>query len=146
MLNDFTVQGRLVKEPELRYTAANKATCSIRIACERDYAGKSGQREADFFTAVAWEQEAEFLHRHFFKGDMILLRGRMEMREWETKDGCKRYTPEIRIANAYFCGAKRQRDASFADPAETRQSFSDTEAMERGDSYRDIFPDDGERY
>ncbi len=112
MLNHITVMGRLVRDPELRRTGSGIAVASFRVAVDRDFAPKDGsERKADFIDCVAWRQTGEFVSKYFTKGRMIVVDGRLEMRDWTDKDGNKRTSAEIVVANAYFGDSKRDGDS-----------------------------------
>ena len=120
MLNHITLMGRLVRDPELRRTGSGVAVASFRIAVDRDYAPKDGgERKADFIDCVAWRQTGEFISKYFTKGRMIVVDGRLEMRDWTDKDGNKRISAEVIVENAYFGDSKRDGDGagSYAAPA-----------------------------
>ena len=111
MLNHITIMGRLVRDPELRRTGTGVAVASFRVAVDRDYVPKDGgERRADFIDCVAWRQTGEFISKYFTKGRMIVVDGRLEMRDWTDKDGNKRTSAEIVVANAYFGDSKRDSD------------------------------------
>ena len=111
MLNHITIMGRLVRDPELRRTGTGIAVASFRVAVDRDFAPKDGgERKADFIDCVAWRQTGEFISKYFTKGRMIVVDGRLEMRDWTDKDGNKRTSAEIVVANAYFGDSKRDGD------------------------------------
>ena len=108
MLNHIVIMGRLVRDPELRRTGSGIAVASFRVAVDRDYAPKDGgERKADFIDCVAWRQTGEFISKYFTKGRMIVVDGRLEMRDWTDKDGNKRTSAEVVVANAYFGDSKR---------------------------------------
>ena len=113
MLNHITIMGRLVRDPELRRTGSGVAVASFRVAVDRDYQSKDGgERKADFIDCVAWRQTGEFVSKYFTKGRMIVVDGRLEMRDWTDKEGNKRTSAEINVANAYFADSKRDGDNS----------------------------------
>ena len=115
MLNHITLMGRLVNDPELRRTGTGIAVTTFRIAVDRDFAPKDGgERKADFITCVAWRQTGEFISKYFAKGRMIVVDGRLEMRDWTDKEGNKRTTAEVIVDNAYFGDSKRDGDNSSA--------------------------------
>ena len=68
MYNHIGVMGRLVSDPELKTTQSGTSVTSFRVAVERNYADKDGNRQADFFDVVAWRGTAEFVCRYFGKG------------------------------------------------------------------------------
>ena len=112
MLNHIVIMGRLVRDPELRRTGSGVAVASFRVAVDRDFAPKDGsERKADFIDCVAWRQTGEFISKYFAKGRMIVVDGRLEMRDWTDKDGNKRTSAEIVVANAYFGDSKRDADS-----------------------------------
>ena len=112
MLNHIVVQGRLVRDPELRRTGSGVAVTSFRIAVDRDFVPKDGgERKADFIDCVAWRQTGEFIAKYFSRGRMIIVDGRLEMRDWTDKEGNKRTSAEIVVSNGYFGDSKRD-DAS----------------------------------
>ncbi len=114
MLNHITIMGRLVRDPELRRTGSGVAVASFRVAVDRDFAPKDGgERKADFIDCVAWRQTGEFISKYFTKGRMIVVDGRLEMRDWTDKDGNKRTSAEIVVANAYFGDSKRDEGNAY---------------------------------
>ena len=106
MLNSICIAGRLSKDPELRTTQNGVSVTSFTVAVERDFAGQGQQREVDWFDCVAWRQGAEFVSKWFRKGDMIIVTGRMQARDWTDKDGNKRRSWEIQVDRSYFGGSK----------------------------------------
>ncbi len=120
MLNHITIMGRLTRDPELRRTGSGVAVASFRVAVDRDYTPKDGsERKTDFIDCVAWSQTGEFISKYFSKGRMIVVDGRLEIRDWTDKDGNKRTSAEIRVDNAYFGDSKRDGDSgsSYTAPA-----------------------------
>lgn len=107
MLNHIVLQGRLTKDVELRYTQTDKAVASFTIACDR---GRNNG--TDFINCVAWQQTAEFIHKYFDKGDMILVDGRLQQRNYEDKNGNKRTAFDVVVNNVNFCGGKSKNDSS----------------------------------
>ena len=127
MLNHITLMGRLVRDPELRRTGSGVAVASFRIAVDRDYSPKDGgERKADFIDCVAWRQTGEFISKYFAKGRMIVVDGKLEMRDWTDKEGNKRTSAEVIVENAYFGDSKRDGDsgASYGGNAYGGSSYS----------------------
>lgn len=108
MLNRITMTGRLVADPELRRTQTGVAVTSFRIANDRDFSGKDGEKETDFFDVVAWRATAEFISKYFAKGRLITVDGRLQTRAWTDRDKNKRIAHEIIVDNAYFGDSKRE--------------------------------------
>ena len=113
MLNHIVMMGRLVKDPELRTTQSGVSVASFRIACDRDFGGRDGaERQTDFVDVVAWRQTGEFVSRNFTKGKMIVVSGRLQMRDWTDREGNKRTSAEIVADNVYFGESKRDSENS----------------------------------
>lgn len=107
MLNHIVMMGRLTRDPELR-NAGDTPVCSFRIACDRDYKNKDGEKETDFVEVVVWRKLAETVAKYFRKGRMAVVSGRLQIRPWTDKDGVKRYSTEIAAENVYFGDSRPQ--------------------------------------
>ncbi|MGX8699194.1 MAG: single-stranded DNA-binding protein [bacterium] len=110
MLNHIVLMGRLVRDPELRRTQSGIAVTSMRIAVDRDFKSENGERQADFIDIVAWRGTAEYAAKYFTKGRMIVVSGRLQMRDWTDKDGGKRTSAEVVADNLYFGDSRRDGD------------------------------------
>ena len=104
MLNKIFLMGRLTRDPELRRTGSGVAVTSFTVAVDRDF---SKDNEVDFIDCVAWRQAGEFVSKHFSKGSMIVVSGRLQIRNWTDKDGNKRRTAEVNADNVYFGEPKK---------------------------------------
>ena len=111
MLNTIIIQGRIVRDPELRRTGSGIAVASFTVAVDRDFA-QDGKKETDFIDCVAWRQTGEFVSKYFRKGSMIVVKGRLQIRNWNDKDGNKRRTTEVVADNCYFGSTKSDSDSS----------------------------------
>ena len=113
MLNHITIMGRLTREPELRRTGSGIAVASFTVAVDRDFSGRDGgERETDFIDCVAWRQTGEFVSKYFTKGSMIVVSGRLQIRNWTDKDGNKRRSAEVVADNCYFGESKRNSEGN----------------------------------
>jgi len=101
-LNKCIIQGRLTKDVELRYTRSEKPVASFTLAVDRN--GRDAG--TDFINCVAWNNTAIFVDKYFSKGSQAVVDGRLQMRDWEDKDGHKRTSAEVVADNVYFCGSK----------------------------------------
>jgi len=121
MLNHIVLMGRLTRDPELRRTQSGTAVASFTLAVDRDYAGEGREKQTDFIDCVAWRHTGEFVSRNFAKGQMAVVSGRLQMRDWTDKDGGKRRSTEVVAENVYFGESKkaqREPDAVTADDFE----------------------------
>ena len=133
MLNHIVIMGRLVREPELRRTGSGIAVASFTVAVDRDFGGKDGgEKETDFIDCVAWRQTGEFVQKHFGKGDMIVVAGRLQIRQWEDREGNKRRTAELVAENCYFGeGRKKQETQVQEESGAEYGGYSETMDMLR---------------
>ena len=112
MLNHIVLMGRLTRDPELRRTGSGIAVASFSLAVDRDFGSKeSGEKETDFIDIVAWRNTAEFVSKYFTKGRMAVVSGRLQIRNWNDKDGNKRRSAEVVADNVYFGDSKRDADS-----------------------------------
>ena len=107
MLNQIVLMGRLTRDPELRRTGSGIAVASFTLAVDRDYAAQGAERETDFVDIVAWRSTAEFVSQYFTKGRMAVVSGRLQIRNWQDKDGNKRRSAEVVANDVYFGDSKR---------------------------------------
>ena len=108
MLNHIVLMGRLTRDPELRHTQSGTAVASFSLAVDRDYASRDGgERQTDFIDCVAWRSTAEFVSKYFSKGRMVVVSGRLQIRDWTANDGSKRRSAEVVADNVYFGDSKK---------------------------------------
>lgn len=102
-MNNVVLIGRLVKDPELRFTpGSGTAVTTCTLAVERTRKGKDGQREADFIPIVIWGKIAESTANYMSKGSQMSVRGRIQTRTYDAKDGTKRYVTEVVAEEVQF--------------------------------------------
>lgn len=99
MINKVIITGRLVSDPELRYTPSNKAVATARIACPRDFKNQNGERESDFFPLVIWGKQGENFSNWIKKGYLVTVEGRLQTRSYENQQGQKVYVTEVNVSN-----------------------------------------------
>lgn len=130
MLNKIILMGRLTRDPELRRTQSGTAVASFTLAVDRDYKPQDGERETDFIDVVAWRGTAEFVFKYFTKGRMVVVEGRLQVRDWTDKDGAKRRSTEVIADNVYFGDSKRPESVT---PAEASGEFQEVPEEEKGE-------------
>ncbi len=106
MYNRVIMMGRIASDPELRTTPQGVNVCSFRVAVDRRYQTKAEERKSDFFNAVAWRQQGEFVAKHFGKGKMILIEGELTTRQYTDKNGNPATWYEINAERVSFTGEK----------------------------------------
>ena len=112
MLNHIVLMGRLTRDPELRRTGSGIAVASFTLAVDRDFGSRDGgEKETDFIDIVVWRNTAEFVSKYFTKGRMAVVSGRLQIRNWNDKDGNKRRSAEVVADNVYFGDSRRDGDS-----------------------------------
>lgn len=111
MLNHIVLLGRIARDIELRHTQDGTAVTSFTLAVGRDVKGRDGHRETDWIDVVAWRGTAEFVSRYLGKGRMVVVEGRLQVRDWTDKAGNKRRSAEVIADNVYFADSKRTESA-----------------------------------
>ncbi len=101
MLNRIVLIGRLVADPQLRYTQTGAAVANFRIAVNRPFTNQQGEREADFIDIVAWRKLGETVANKLNKGRLVGVDGRLQIREYEY-EGQRRRQAEVIADNVEF--------------------------------------------
>ena len=125
MLNNIVIMGRLTRDPELRRTSSGVSVASFTLACERDFAAQGETRETDFIDIVAWRYTAECVEKYFSKGQMAIVTGRLQIRNWEDKEGNKRRSAEILADHVYFGESKKDRAETYEPQGEFNEITDD---------------------
>lgn len=97
-VNKVILVGNLGRDAELRYTPGGAAVATLNMATTEVWNDKGGQRQekTEWHRVVLWGKSAESLAEYLTKGKQIYVEGRLQTRQWDDKDGNKRYTTEIR--------------------------------------------------
>ena len=105
-VNMVVLLGNLGADPELRFTQNNQPVLKFRLATSRSWKNDSGELKTDtqWHNVVLWGKRAEGLSKFLTKGSRVHVQGRIETREYEDKDGNKRYITEINAYDLVPCG------------------------------------------
>jgi single-strand DNA-binding protein len=105
-VNKVILVGNLGRDAELRYTPGGAAVATLNMATTEVWNDKSGQRQekTEWHRVVLWGKTAESLSEYLTKGKQIYIEGRLQTRQWDDKDGNKRYTTEIRSDRVVLLG------------------------------------------
>lgn len=115
-LNHIDIMGRFTRDPELRYTAQGTPVASFTLAVDRDYQSGGSERQTDFIDCLAWRGTADFVSKYFNKGSMAVVTGRLQIRDWEDKNGNKRRSAEVVADSVYFGESKKRGDGVNVEP------------------------------
>ncbi len=105
-LNKTFLIGNLTRDPELRNTPAGVAVANLGLAVNRRFRDKTGELKEDvcFLTVTVWDKQAEACCQYLKKGSPIFVEGVLQSRSWETSDGQKRSTIDVRAERVQFLG------------------------------------------
>lgn len=144
MLNQISVQGRIVRDPELRRTNSGKAVTSFTLACDRDFKNsQTGEKEVDFLDCVAWGGTGETVAKYFAKGQLAAVSGRLQIRQYTDKNGQNRRQAEILVSNVYFCG-NRESGAQASSGADSGYSTPAYQAPAPAANFAELEGEDGQ--
>lgn len=107
-VNKAILVGNLGRDPELRHTPNGQAVVNFTLATSESWTDKSGERQerTEWHRIVVWGRQAEMCAQYLSKGRTVYVEGRIQTREWEDKEGAKRYTTEINASNVNFIGPR----------------------------------------
>ena len=107
-MNNVSLTGRLVRDPEVRYSQGENPTGVARytLAVSRPFKSNNGGQDADFISCVAFGKSAEFAEKYMKQGMMFAVTGRIQTGSYDGKDGKKVYTTDVVVATQEFCEKK----------------------------------------
>lgn len=116
--NKIIIGGRLVRDPELRFTASQTPVCSFTVATSRTFkVGEEKREETAFIDCTAWGKAGETINKYMKKGSAILVDGYVRQENWEDKQtGQKRSKLGITVETFQFAGSRPEQDDSSQVP------------------------------
>ncbi|MCI1958614.1 MAG: single-stranded DNA-binding protein [Clostridia bacterium] len=135
-MNKVILMGRLVRDPEVRYSqGANPiAIAKYTLAVDRRFK-RDGEPTADFIPCVAFGKNGEFVEKWFKKGQLVSVVGRIQIRSWEDKNGNKRYTTEVITKEHYFAESKHKAAQNTVNENTQNKNSRDKSAPEDEEFY-----------
>ena len=121
-LNRVMLIGNLTRDPESRYTPNQTLVCSFGLATNREWVNDAGERQSsvEYHNLVVWSKLAEICKNLLHKGNKIYVEGRLQTRDWQTKDGQARRSTEIVVENMILLTSKNASEQfSAAQDSET---------------------------
>ena len=114
-MNKVVLIGNLTKDPDVRTTSGGASVTTLSIAVNRRFKDKSGERVTDYFRVVAWNKLADICGKYLVKGSKVSVSGELQTKDYEAKDGTKRYVTEILADEVEFLTPKSDRNQSVDD-------------------------------
>lgn len=109
MLNQVVLIGRLVRDPELRYTPGNGVpVATFTLAVDRNFTNQQGERETDFIDIVVWRKQAENCANYLKKGSLAAATGRLQVRSYDDSQGIRRKVAEIVADDVRFLDSRKK--------------------------------------
>lgn len=110
-VNKVILIGRLGSDPEVRYTSNGGAVANFNMATNESWTDKQGQKQerTEWHKIVVWGKLGELCGQYLSKGRQAYVEGRLQTREWQDKEGNKRYTTEIVAQGVQFLGGPSDR-------------------------------------
>ena len=123
-MNKWIGIGRLVADPEVRYSQGENATCiaRYRLAVNRKFK-REGEQEADFISCVAFGKNGEFAEKYLHKGMKIAVEGRIQTGSYTNQEGQKVYTTDVVVEAHDFCESKGSGSGSASAPQVDSDGF-----------------------
>ena len=107
MLNQVVLVGRLTDDIEVTTTEEGKKYSNLTLAVQRTYKNVDGIYEADFVRCILWNAIAQSTSEYCHKGDIVGIKGRLQVNSYEDKDGNKRYSTEVIAEKVTFLSSKK---------------------------------------
>lgn len=123
-MNKSCIVGRLVRDPEMRYSTGENATAFTKftVAVNRKFKNKEGNYDADFISCTAFGKTAEFIGKYFNKGNMIGLTGEIRTGSYTNKEGVKVYTTDVAVNEVEFVEGKNKTE-NHTEPSHDEDIF-----------------------
>ncbi len=139
-MNKVFLIGRLVRNPELRYTSSNIAVATFSLAVNRPFADQDGERGTDFINIVVWRKQAENVKNYLNQGSQVAIDGRLQTRSYDDQNGNKRHVTEVIADNVQFLDTKASREqiATGSGEQSSLNAVSNSNVAEVDDPFKNF--------
>ncbi len=124
-MNLWVGVGRIVKEPELRYTQSNKMVLTNTLAVNRRFRDEAGETQADFIDVVFWGKKAELISKYIKKGHRLGVSGELQSRTYQANDGNNRTVYEVIVDELTFLEPKPRTEEPVEEAKEQELEVGD---------------------
>ena len=129
MLNCSVIMGRLSAEPEVKQTPKGTSVITMQVAVQRSYVKKDEERKTDWIDCVVWGKTAEFVSKHFHKGSLIALQGKLQTRTYKDRNGITRKVTELFADSVEFAEDKPESTSAPADNSSAPGRYNTTQEI-----------------
>ncbi len=144
-MNKVMLMGRLTRDPELNYSNSGEplAICRYSLAVNKRFK-RDGEPDADFINCVVFGKPAEFAEKYFTKGQMVSVVGRLQVRNWEDKDGNKRVSTDVVVEEQFFAESRKSSEGGNSNYGGGQEYNSAPRKQVDLDSVSTPYEDDGD--
>ena len=131
-MNKVILMGRLVRDPEVRYSAGERSMAIARYTLavdRRRRTSNDSEQSADFIPCVAFDKSGEFAEKYFRQGMRVLISGRIQTGSYTNKEGVKVYTTEVIIEDQEFADSKAAGAGSYTAPSKPAPSMANNDGF-----------------
>jgi len=141
-INKVTIIGNLGRDPEPRHTPQGMAVTTFSIATSESWTDKEGQKQerTEWHRIVTWNKLAELCAKYLAKGRQVYVEGKLQTRNWEDKEGNKRYTTEIVANTVQFLGSNNGANANNSSSTQNDDPFGEPPSFNSGPGASDEIP------
>ena len=139
MINNVTLQGKLGKDIDLKYTQSGKAVGTTSIAVDGDFKNANGEKETDWVNIVFWGKTAETVANYFRKGDEILVVGRIQTRSYEDNSGGRKYVTEVVADKFSFTTGRKSQNTQDGGVSNSQTTNNANAQQNRSNAQSDPF-------
>lgn len=129
-MNKVVLIGNLTRDPELRTTPGGVSLCTFSIAVNRNFTNSAGEREADFFNITVWRGLAENCAKYLAKGRKVGIAGSLQSRNYEDKDGNKRYTIDVVADDVEFLSSRSDSEGGGSSAPAPKKPVADLQPVD----------------
>ena len=140
-MNKAVLMGRLIRDPDVRYTNGSSPLCIARytLAVDRRFR-KENEATADFVPCVAFGKMGEFAEKYFHQGMRVIVSGRIQTGSYTDRDGKKIYTTEVVIEEQEFAESKSASHSGNPERSAASQEVDKDGFMNIPEGYEDDIP------
>ncbi len=138
-VNKAIIIGNLGKDPELRQTSNGNPVCEFTVATSERWNSREGEAKerTEWHRIIVWGKQGEIAAKYLAKGRKVYVEGRIQTRDWQDKDGNKRYTTEIVANNVVFLSSRGESQGNYNSPPPPSDEYAPKSAPQSNTEFSD---------